>query len=203
MQYLQDNLESDDGDEEITREDEGNETTNHEVHDITEGEDYEEITNAFEDNTSPSPLLVSITTDGANVLKGKRTGVSARLRAQCNKMMLNSHCVSHRFQLELKSTGKKGSCVKKNDFFKSSVFHKTSVVTNTFRESITKLNMSCAVSVIRVNGTMWVSHTLNALKKLFNVMRPHLYVCTINLSCWKSIVVHKRKRTNYFIKHLK
>ena len=114
-QHLQGNFESDDEDEEITREDEGNETTDHEVHDIIEEEeeDYEEICNAFEDNTSPkiseslSPLLVSITTDGANVLKGKRTGVSARLRARCNKMMLNSHCVSHRCQLELKTTGEK------------------------------------------------------------------------------------------------
>ena len=96
MQYL-DNFESDDEDEEITREDEGNETTDHEVHDITDEKDYKEISNASEANTSPkmseslSTLLVSITTDGANVLIGKRIGVSARLRARCNKMMLKNH----------------------------------------------------------------------------------------------------------------
>ena len=106
-QYLQGNFESDDEDEEITREDEGNETTDHEAHAITEEVDYEEISNAFEDNTPLSLLLVSITTDGANVLKGKRTGVSARLRARCNKMMPNIHCVSHRCQPELKTTGEK------------------------------------------------------------------------------------------------
>ena len=163
-QHLQGNFESDDEDEEITREDEGNETTDHEVHDIIEEEeeDYEEICNAFEDNTSPkiseslSPLLVSITTDGANVLKGKRTRVSARLRTRCNKMMLNRHCVSHRCQLELKTTGEKCKlCKEVNQFLeKLYVFHKTSnVVTNTFRESVAKLNVSGAVSVIRVNGT--------------------------------------------------
>lgn len=44
------------------------------------------------ENATP-PLLVSVTTDGANVLKGRRTGVSARLRSLCNKLLLHSHCI--------------------------------------------------------------------------------------------------------------
>ena len=211
-QHLQGNFESDDEDEEITREDEGNETTDHEVHDIIEEEeDYEEICNAFEDNTSPkiseslSPLLVSITTDGANVLKGKRTGVSARLRARCNKMMLNSHCVSHRCQLELKTTGKKCKlCKEVNQFLeKLYVFHKISnVVTNTFRESVAKLNVPGAVSVIRVNGTRWVSHTLNALKNLLNGIQAHLHAYNklIGLETYSG---SQKEKARYFIKHLK
>ena len=52
----------------------------------------------------PPPLLVSVTTDGPNILKGRRTGVSARLREKCNQLLLYTHCVSHRCLLELKKT---------------------------------------------------------------------------------------------------
>ena len=74
---------------------------------------YEEVSVSLENNeekhlNSNHPLLGSITTDGANVLRGKRSGVSARLRSLCNKLLLHSHCVSHRCQLELKKTAEKG-----------------------------------------------------------------------------------------------
>ena len=76
------------------------------LNDNFEGEDqfneYEDISNAFEDNRrmeipEPSaPLLASITTDDANVLKGKRSGVTARLRSTCNNLMLNQKTLAYK-----------------------------------------------------------------------------------------------------------
>ena len=72
--------------------------------------------------------IFSVTTDDANVLRGKRTGVSAclrgvsarlrgvsarlrgvsaRLRSMCKQLLLHSHCISHRCQLELKGIADK------------------------------------------------------------------------------------------------
>ena len=127
--------------------------------------EYEEVSVSLENNkekhlNSNHPLLVSITTDGANVLRGKRSGVSARLRSLCNKLLLYSHCVSHRCQLELKKPAENECelCKDINQFLESLfVFHKTSnVVTNTYRQSVNELGIRGASSVI--------AHTLAPLR---------------------------------------
>ena len=91
--------------------------------------EYEEVSVSLENNeekhlNSNHPLLVSITTDGANVFRGKRSGVSARLRSLCNKLLLYSHCVSHRCQLELKKTAENECelCKDVNQFLESLFF---------------------------------------------------------------------------------
>ena len=83
--------------------------------------EYEQITETMDDKNPeekvpPSPtLLVSVTTDDANVLKRRRSG--ACLRIMCNELLLHSHCVSHRCQLELKKAEKDYElCEEVNDF---------------------------------------------------------------------------------------
>ena len=146
--------------------------------------EYEEVSVSLENNeekhlNSNHPLLVSITTDGANILRGKRSGVSARSRSLCNKLLLYSHCVSHHCQLELKKTAENECelCKDVNHFLESLfVFHKTSnVVTNTYRQSVNELGIRGASSVIRVNGKRWIAHTLNALTNLLNDLPAHIY----------------------------
>ena len=185
------------------------------LNDSFEGEDqfneYDDISNAFEDNRrmeipEPSaPLLASITTDGANVLKGKRLGVSARLRSTCNNLMLNSHFISYRCQLELKNTAEKCNlCTEVDQFLeKLFVFHKMSnVVTNTYRQSVAKLDIPGSVSVIRVNTIRWVSHTLNALTNLFNGIQAHLdwYNTLIGLEKYSNV---QKAKVHYVVKNLK
>ena len=125
------------------------------------------------------PLLVSITTDGANVLRGKRTGVSARMRSTCNQLLLYSHFISHCCQLELKKTGGKDCqlCKEVNQFLESIfLLYKTSdVITAAFRESVAELSLSGHVSVIRVDGTRWISHTLKSLTNLLNGLPAHIH----------------------------
>ena len=43
-----------------------------------------------------------------------------------------------------------------------------------FRQSVEETVISGASAVIRVNGTGWVSHTLNALNNLLNSYRGHI-----------------------------
>ena len=148
--------------------------------------EYEEasVNNEEKHLNSNHPLLVSITTDGANVLRGKRSGVSAPLRSLCNKLLLYSHCVSYRCQLELKKTAENECelCKDGNQFLESLfVFHKTSnVVTNTYHQSANESGIRGASSVIRVNGTRWIALTLNALTNLLNGLPAHIY-CYENL----------------------
>ena len=78
--------------------------------DLDEFNEYEDILKSLEveevvqqPNSMP-PLLISVTTDGANVLKGRRTGVSGRLRGKCNQLLLYNHSSSHHCMLELKKT---------------------------------------------------------------------------------------------------
>ena len=171
---------------------------------------YEEVSVSLENNeekhlNSNHPLLASITTDGANVLRGKRSGVSARLRSLCNKLLLYSHCVSHRCQLELKKTAKNECelCKDVNQFLESLfVFHKTScVVTNTYRQSVNELGIRGASSVIRVNGTRWIAHTLNALINLLNGLPAHIYCCE-KLRDSDDYSAPQKAKCRYFLKKL-
>ena len=124
------------------------------------------------------PLLSGFTSDGASVLTGnQKSGVNVKLRQKCNYFMPNGHCMSHRVQLALKDTDKK--CKQFKDLFEFLeqlfVFHKTSnVVTNVFRDSVRDLDIKCAFSVIRVNGTRWVNHVHNALTNIFNSLKAHI-----------------------------
>ena len=147
--------------------------------------EYEEVCESLENNekqlktsNSNPPLLVSVTTDGANVLKGKRSGVCAWSRSLCNKLLLYSHYVSHRCQLELKKTAENECqlCKDINQFLKSLfVCHKMSnVVTNTYSQSVNELGICGASSVTCVNGTRWITHTLNALTHLLNGLPAHI-----------------------------
>ena len=83
-------------------------TESSEIHDQLEMDEeeafeYDELSESIETwkdsfNTEDSkpPLLVNVTSDSVNVLKGRRTGVSARLRSLCNRLSLYGHSVSHR-----------------------------------------------------------------------------------------------------------
>ena len=62
--------------------------------------------------------------------------------------------------------------------------------------------MSSAISVIRVNGTRWVFHTLNALTTLFNGIQTHLHAYNKLIGLEKYSGSQKEK-ARYFIKYLK
>ena len=156
-------------------------------------------------NLSP-PLLVSMTSGGANVLKCRRTGVSASLRSTCNKLLLHSHCVSHRCELELKSTAERQCelCKEVNDFLVSLFnFHRASnVVTNTFRQSVEELSISGASAVIRVNGTRWISHTLNAMRNVLNSYHAHIH-CYEKLLILDKYAESQKTKARYYLKKLR
>ena len=107
-----------------------------------------------------------------------RSGISARLRSLCNKLLLYSHCVSHRCQLELKKTAENECqlCKDVNQFLESLfVCHKTSnVITCTYCQSVNEFGIRGTSAVIRVNGTRWIAHTLNALKYLLYGLPTHI-----------------------------
>ena len=59
------------------------------------------------DDSSDLPLMIGIRSDGANVLRGKKDGVHKKIKDVANQLMLSSHCISHRFQVSMKSVMEK------------------------------------------------------------------------------------------------
>ena len=53
--------------------------------------------------------MIDITSDGANVLRGKKNGVHKKIKDAANQLMVSSHCISHRFQLSTKSVMEKNN----------------------------------------------------------------------------------------------
>ena len=150
------------------------------------------------------PLLSGFTSDGASVLTGQKSGVNVKLRQKCNYFMLNGHCMSRRVQLALKDTDKK--CKQFKDLFEFLeqlfVFHKTSnVVTNVFRESVRDLDIKCAFSVIRVNGTRWVNHVHNALTNIFNSLKAHIAAYE-SLKLKDDYSKPQKEKATFFLKRL-
>ena len=148
---------------------------------------------------------MSVTTDGANVLRGKRTGVSARLRSMCNKLLLHSPCISHRCQLELKGIAEKECELVKdvNDFLENLfVFHKGSkVITNLYCSSVIEFGIRGKSAVIRVNGTRWIGHVLSALDNLFNGLPAHVH-CYENIHTLDGYSESQKVKSRYFLKKL-
>ena len=176
-----------------------------EFHEYTEVIESLNVKKTSEEMNLSPPLLVSVTSDGGNVLKGRRIGVSARLRSTCNKLLLHSHCVSHRCELELKSTAERQCelCNDVNDFLESLfTFHRASnIVTNTFRQSVKELSISGASAVIRVNGTRWISHTLNAMR---NVLNSYVHIhCYEKLLILDKYAESQKAKARYYLKKLR
>ena len=125
------------------------------------------------------------------------------MRSTCNQLLLYSHCISHRCQLELKKTGEKDCqlCKEVNQFLERIfLFYKTSnVITAAFRESVAELSLPSPLSVIRVNGTRWISHTLKGLANLLNGLQAHIHSYEIVISMDNYIDFQKGK-ARYFLK---
>lgn len=130
------------------------------------------------DDCSDLPLMVGITSDGANVLRGKKNGVHKKIKDVANQLMLSSHCISHRFQLATKSVMEKSNKSLKELFlFLEKLYkyhHNSAVVTAVYRETVKVLEITGATAVIRVNGTRWISHVQLALKNLLNGYKAHV-----------------------------
>ena len=98
------------------------------------------------------PLMVGVTTDGASVLMGSKTGVQRRLKDACNKYMIGTHCLSHRLQLAMKDCWDENNkqLTKLSGFCEQLfVFHKTSsVISAVFRN---------ALDVLGIKGLMFVN----------------------------------------------
>ena len=126
--------------------------------------------------------MMGITSDGANVLQGKKNSVHKKIKDVANQLMLSSHCISHRLQLSPKSVIEKNNKSLKDLFhFLEKLFkyhHNFSGVTAVFHETVKVLGLTGATSVIRVNETRWISHVQLALKNLLNAYNA--YVQTYN-----------------------
>ena len=114
------------------------------------------------DDSSDLPLIIDITSDGANILQGKKNGVHKKIKDVANQLMLSFHCISYRFQLSVKSSIEKNNKSLKDLFqFIQKLFkyrHNSAVVTAVFHETVKVLGITGATSVIRVNRTCWISH---------------------------------------------
>ena len=88
------------------------------------------------------PLLVGVTTDGASVLTGSKTGVQKRLKDLCNAHMIGTHCMSHRLQLAIKNGA--DPILQELSLFCEQlyVFHKTSnVISQVYRNTANVLGI--------------------------------------------------------------
>ena len=91
-----------------------------------------------------SPLLVGITTDGASVLTGNKTGVQKRIKDLCNKNIIATHCLSHRTQLAIKDSCSQEALFKKLFLFCEQLFvfhHTSAVITAVYRKSVEVLQI--------------------------------------------------------------
>ena len=111
-----------------------------------------EIVSTGEKSEIKVPLMVGVTTDGASVLMGSKTGVQRRLKDACNKYMIGTHCLSHRLQLAMKDCWDENNkqLTKLSGFCEQLfVFHKTSsVISAVFRN---------ALDVLGIKGLMFVN----------------------------------------------
>ena len=114
--------------------------------------------------------------------------------------------MSHRCELELKSTVERQCelCKDVNDFLESLfTFHRASnVVTNTLRQSVEELSISGASAVIRVNGTRWISHTLNAMRNVLNSYHAHIH-CYEKLLILDKYAESQKAKVRYYLKKLR
>jgi hypothetical protein len=77
-----------------------------------------------------APLMVGLTTDGANVLTGRRHSVQQQLKSRCNNFLTYTHCLSHRLQLALKDAASTSKELQILQLFCEQlfVFHRNSTV---------------------------------------------------------------------------
>ena len=120
------------------------------------------------DDSSDLPLTIGITSDGANVLRGKKNGIQKKIKNVANQLMLSSHCILHRFELSTKSVMEKNNRSLKDLFqFLEKLLkyhHNCTVVTAVFRKTVKVYDITGATSVIRMNETRSISHVTLALK---------------------------------------
>ena len=130
------------------------------------------------DDSSHLPLTIGITSNGANVLQGKKNGIYTKIKDVANQLMLSSHCILHRFQFSTKPVMETNNKLLKDLFqFLDKLFkyHQNSaVVTAVFRETVKVLGITGASSVIQVNGTSWISHVQLALKNLLDAYNANV-----------------------------
>ena len=103
------------------------------------------------------------------------------MKEKANELLASSHCISHRFQLSSKKVMENRNAQMKDLFqFLQKLFnyhHNSAVVSSVYREAVKVLQITGATSVIKVNGTRWISHTFLALKNLFNIYQAHINTC--------------------------
>ena len=112
--------------------------------------------------------MVAFVGDGASVNTGEINGVIALFRKHVNASVIMVKCMSHRVELALKSAMKTSPLFNKvHDLFDQlfKFYHKSPKQTSGLKQAFEALNMSSS-QPIRVGGTRWVSHTLDALKNM-------------------------------------
>ena len=91
-----------------------------------------------------TPLLVGITSDGGNVLAGRKSGVQKRIKDKCNKNIVNVHRISHCLQLAVKDGLKEVELFLKLFTFLEQMhdFHKkSSVITAVYHNAVQTLGV--------------------------------------------------------------
>ena len=121
--------------------------------------------------------LVGMSTDGASVMLGKNNGVYAKLK-ELQPSLVAIHCMAHRLELSYKDGVKDLPLYNKLTLFMSNVYtfyKRSSLNKSMLKRSAASLDMNLRMP-LRIGGTRWVQHLLNA---------------TTNLSCsYKAILQH-------------
>ena len=92
-------------------------------------------------------LLVGMTSDGANVLTGRKSGVQKRIKNKCNKNIINVHCMLHHLQLAVKVGLKEMELFQKRKWSslhflsKGTTFIKSPVITAVYRNAVQTLGV--------------------------------------------------------------
>ena len=139
------------------------------------------------DDSSDLPLTIGITSDGANVLRGKKNGIQKKIKNVANQLMLSSHCILHRFELSTKSVMEKNNRSLKDLFqFLEKLLkyhHNCTVVTAVFHKTVKVYDITGATSVIRMNETRSISHVTLALLNFQQSRSRQKYFLYICFSC--------------------
>uniref|UniRef100_A0A1A8GAA0 HAT C-terminal dimerisation domain-containing protein n=2 Tax=Nothobranchius korthausae TaxID=1143690 RepID=A0A1A8GAA0_9TELE len=108
--------------------------------------------------------LVAVSTDGAAVMLGGKSGVVTRLTADLPHV-LPIHCMPHRLELSFKDDASKNPCHKKLDALLTGLYtfyHYSPLNRANLKASFESLGKKPLMPT-RATGTRWVSHLLTAL----------------------------------------
>ena len=110
--------------------------------------------------------LVGITTDGASVNTGAKSGVVKRLQDKCNRpSIVGLHCVAHKLELAYKDAIQGNGCYRHIDTLLSGLyaFYHASPLRRSGLKAVYNNALKRPLMPLRIGGTRWIPHMANAL----------------------------------------